>query len=176
MCCSRPTAAESQQGCSVPEHIHELLPDCPVWVLQFIVASSLLEQPPLALFGYQYPAWSTSLGHLIGASSFICIPVYMVYKLVWTPGSLKQVRATPAQCCPQLSPPPFSPVFGTSLSSGPWQPNGGAAAPASRARGPIAGREPIAFLFLLQRLAVCIRPEKTVRDPQVEAVGMEPAL
>lgn len=86
------------------EHIHELLPDCPLWVLQFIVASSLLEQPPLALFGYQYPAWSTSLGHLIGASSFICIPVYMVYKLVWTPGSLKQVRATSAQCCPQLSP------------------------------------------------------------------------
>eukprot|EP00076_Gallus_gallus_P045903 XP_025011441.1 sodium-dependent serotonin transporter-like [Gallus gallus] len=85
-------------------------------LLAFIVASSLLEQPPLALFGYQYPAWSTSLGHLIGASSFICIPVYMVYKLVWTPGSLKQ------------------------------------------------------------RLAVCIRPEKTVRDPQVEAVGMEPAL
>lgn len=95
----------------MPEHIHELLPDCPVWVLQFIVASSLLEQPPLALFGYQYPAWSTSLGHLIGASSFICIPVYMVYKLVWTPGSLKQVRATPAQCCPQLSPPPLFTSF-----------------------------------------------------------------
>uniref|UniRef100_A0A8C2T817 Transporter n=1 Tax=Coturnix japonica TaxID=93934 RepID=A0A8C2T817_COTJA len=85
-------------------------------LLAFIVASSLLEQPPLALFGYRYPAWSTSLGHLIGASSFICIPVYMVYKLVWTPGSLKQ------------------------------------------------------------RLAVCIRPEKTVREPQEEAVGMEPVL
>ncbi|XP_021268742.1 sodium-dependent serotonin transporter-like [Numida meleagris] len=85
-------------------------------LLAFIVASSLLEQPPLALFGYQYPAWSTSLGHLVGASSFICIPVYMVYKLVWTPGSLKQ------------------------------------------------------------RLAVCIRPEKTARDPQAETVGMEPVL
>lgn len=33
------------------------------------------------------------MGFLIGASSFICIPLYMVYKLVWTPGSLKQVRS-----------------------------------------------------------------------------------
>uniref|UniRef100_A0A8B9TR34 Transporter n=1 Tax=Anas platyrhynchos TaxID=8839 RepID=A0A8B9TR34_ANAPL len=65
-------------------------------LLAFIVISSLLEQPPLVLFGYQYPVWSTSVGHLVGASSFVCIPVYMVYKLVWTPGSLKQVRATSA--------------------------------------------------------------------------------
>lgn len=34
------------------------------------------------------------MGFLIGASSFICIPLYMVYKLVWTPGSLKQVRSS----------------------------------------------------------------------------------
>lgn len=55
--------------------------------------SSLLDQPPLTLFDYQYPEWSISVGYLIGASSFICIPFYMVYKLVWTPGSLKQVRS-----------------------------------------------------------------------------------
>uniref|UniRef100_A0A8C3TAJ0 Transporter n=1 Tax=Chelydra serpentina TaxID=8475 RepID=A0A8C3TAJ0_CHESE len=48
--------------------------------------------PPLMLFDYHYPEWSISVGYLIGASSFICIPFYMVYKLVWTPGSLKQVR------------------------------------------------------------------------------------
>ncbi|KAI6076226.1 Sodium-dependent serotonin transporter-like protein [Aix galericulata] len=83
-------------------------------LLAFIVVSSLLEQPPLVLFSYQYPAWSTSVGHLVGASSFICIPVYMVYKLVWTPGSLKQ------------------------------------------------------------RLAVCVRPEKTARDVQAEALRMSP--
>ncbi|KAL2298419.1 hypothetical protein Nmel_015414 [Mimus melanotis] len=63
-----------------------------------------------------YPEWSISVGFLIGASSFICIPLYMVYKLVWTPGSLKQ------------------------------------------------------------RLAVCIRPEKTTRAPQAEGVGMAPVL
>lgn len=62
-------------------------------LLQFIVISSLLDQPPLTLFDYQYPEWSISVGYLIEASSFICIPFYMVYKLVWTPGSLKQVRS-----------------------------------------------------------------------------------
>uniref|UniRef100_A0A8C3IC38 Transporter n=1 Tax=Chrysemys picta bellii TaxID=8478 RepID=A0A8C3IC38_CHRPI len=60
--------------------------------LAFIIVSSLLDQPPLMLFDYRYPEWSMSVGYLIGASSFICIPFYMVYKLVWTPGSLKQVR------------------------------------------------------------------------------------
>ncbi|KAM6241929.1 sodium-dependent serotonin transporter-like [Spheniscus humboldti] len=62
-------------------------------LLVFIVVSSLLDQSPLTLFDYQYPEWSISVGYLIGASSFICIPFYMVYKLVWTPGSLKQVRS-----------------------------------------------------------------------------------
>uniref|UniRef100_A0A8D2LWE2 Transporter n=1 Tax=Varanus komodoensis TaxID=61221 RepID=A0A8D2LWE2_VARKO len=60
--------------------------------LVFIIVSSLLEQPPLTMFGYRYPAWSAVVGYLIGASSFVCIPVYMVLRLVWTPGSLKQVR------------------------------------------------------------------------------------
>ncbi|KAM8797635.1 sodium-dependent serotonin transporter-like [Eudromia elegans] len=59
-------------------------------LLAFIIASSLLEQLPLVLFDYRYPAWSSSLGCLIGASSFACIPLYMVYKLLCTPGSLKQ--------------------------------------------------------------------------------------
>uniref|UniRef100_A0A8C8S4Q4 Transporter n=1 Tax=Pelusios castaneus TaxID=367368 RepID=A0A8C8S4Q4_9SAUR len=68
--------------------------------------------PPLILFDYHYPEWSISVGYLIGASSFICIPLYMVYKLVWTPGSLKQ------------------------------------------------------------RLAVCIRPEKTIQDQQADSVCM----
>uniref|UniRef100_A0A8C3TAB7 Transporter n=1 Tax=Chelydra serpentina TaxID=8475 RepID=A0A8C3TAB7_CHESE len=68
--------------------------------------------PPLMLFDYHYPEWSISVGYLIGASSFICIPFYMVYKLVWTPGSLKQ------------------------------------------------------------RLAVCIRPEKAIRDQQADSVCM----
>ncbi|XP_068937490.1 sodium-dependent serotonin transporter-like [Petaurus breviceps papuanus] len=58
--------------------------------LAFIIISSLLDRSPLVLFDYRYPDWSISIGHLIGASSCICIPIYMVYKLIWTPGSLKQ--------------------------------------------------------------------------------------
>ena len=61
---------------------------------QYIIVSSLLKTPPLTLFDYKYPDWSISVGYVIGASSFMWIPIYMVYKLVWTPGSLKQVRPT----------------------------------------------------------------------------------
>ena len=58
---------------------------------QYIIVSSLLKVPQLTLFEYKYPDWSITVGYIIGLSSFIWIPVYMVYKLVWTPGSLKQV-------------------------------------------------------------------------------------
>lgn len=58
---------------------------------QFIIVSSLLKVPQLTLFDYKYPDWSITVGYLIGFSSFMWIPIYMVYKLVWTPGSLKQV-------------------------------------------------------------------------------------
>lgn len=58
---------------------------------QYIIVSSLLKAPPLTLFDYKYPDWSITVGYIIGFSSFMWIPIYMVYKLVWTPGSLKQV-------------------------------------------------------------------------------------
>ncbi len=60
---------------------------------QYIIVSSLLKAPPLTLFDYKYPDWSITVGYIIGFSSFMWIPIYMVYKLVWTPGSLKQVSA-----------------------------------------------------------------------------------
>ncbi|XP_065548962.1 sodium-dependent serotonin transporter-like [Lathamus discolor] len=85
-------------------------------LLAFIVISSLLDQPPLTLFEYQYPEWSISVGYLIAASSFICIPLYMVYKLVWTPGSLKQRLAVclwpeKAPRAPQAEAVPMSPAL-----------------------------------------------------------------
>ncbi|XP_029365793.1 solute carrier family 6 member 4b [Echeneis naucrates] len=58
--------------------------------LAYIIVSSLLKAPPLTLFEYKYPDWSITVGYIIGFSSFMWIPIYMVYKLVWTPGSLKQ--------------------------------------------------------------------------------------
>jgi len=59
---------------------------------QFIIVSALREAPPLTLFHYQYPDWSVVVGYCIGLSSFMWIPLYMLYKLLSTPGSLKQVR------------------------------------------------------------------------------------
>ncbi|RXN30850.1 sodium-dependent serotonin transporter-like protein [Labeo rohita] len=58
--------------------------------LAYIIISSLLNPQPLSLFDYEFPDWSITVGYIIGASSFMWIPIYMVYKLVWTPGSLKQ--------------------------------------------------------------------------------------
>uniref|UniRef100_A0A8C1DP63 Transporter n=1 Tax=Cyprinus carpio carpio TaxID=630221 RepID=A0A8C1DP63_CYPCA len=53
--------------------------------LAYIIISSLLNPQPLTLFDYEFPDWSITVGYIIGASSFMWIPIYMVYKLVWTP-------------------------------------------------------------------------------------------
>ncbi|KAF7687699.1 hypothetical protein HF521_014927 [Silurus meridionalis] len=82
--------------------------------LAYIIISSLLNPAPLVMFDYTFPDWSVTVGYIIGASSFIWIPVYMVYKLVWTPGSLKQ------------------------------------------------------------RLAVCLRPERTLPDIHTDTLGLTP--
>ncbi|KAG9485959.1 hypothetical protein GDO78_008841 [Eleutherodactylus coqui] len=64
---------------------------CPLFLL-FIICSFMSSPPELRLFNYTYPTWSVVLGYCIGTSSFICVPVYMVYKLASTPGTLKEVR------------------------------------------------------------------------------------
>ncbi|KAG5281081.1 hypothetical protein AALO_G00067230 [Alosa alosa] len=73
--------------------------------LAYIIVSSLLNPQPLTLFDYKYPGWTISVGYMIGASSFMWIPIYIVYKLAWTPGSLKQRLAiclNPEQTLPDL--------------------------------------------------------------------------
>ncbi|KAL7836221.1 hypothetical protein AOLI_G00275050 [Acnodon oligacanthus] len=82
--------------------------------LAYIIISSLLNPSPLTLFDYRFPDWSITVGYIIGISSFMWIPIYMVYKLVWTPGSLKQ------------------------------------------------------------RLAVCLRPERTLPDIHTDTLGLTP--
>ncbi|XP_016321378.1 sodium-dependent serotonin transporter-like [Sinocyclocheilus anshuiensis] len=82
--------------------------------LAYIIISSLMNPQLLTLFDYEFPDWSITVGYIIGASSFIWIPIYMVYKLVWTPGSLKQ------------------------------------------------------------RLAVCLRPERTLPDIHTDSMGLSP--
>uniref|UniRef100_A0A8C2I8L1 Transporter n=1 Tax=Cyprinus carpio TaxID=7962 RepID=A0A8C2I8L1_CYPCA len=63
---------------------------CPCFLL-FIIGSFLAFPPEVKLFNYLYPFWTTVLGYCIGFSSFICVPSYMVYHLVTTKGTFKQV-------------------------------------------------------------------------------------
>uniref|UniRef100_A0A674GYH6 Transporter n=1 Tax=Taeniopygia guttata TaxID=59729 RepID=A0A674GYH6_TAEGU len=58
--------------------------------LLFVTCSFLSNPPELKLFDYYYPYWTTVVGYCIGTSSIIFIPIYMVYRLVITPGTLKE--------------------------------------------------------------------------------------
>ncbi|KAL1780157.1 hypothetical protein HispidOSU_028284 [Sigmodon hispidus] len=58
--------------------------------LLFIICSFLMSPPQLRLFQYNYPHWSIILGYCIGTSSIICIPMYIIYRLISTPGTLKE--------------------------------------------------------------------------------------
>uniref|UniRef100_A0A674NHW6 Transporter n=1 Tax=Takifugu rubripes TaxID=31033 RepID=A0A674NHW6_TAKRU len=63
---------------------------CPCFLL-FIIISFLAFPPEVRLFSYHYPLWTTALGYCIGVSSFICVPTYMIYCLIVTKGTFKQV-------------------------------------------------------------------------------------
>ncbi|XP_069767133.1 sodium-dependent serotonin transporter-like isoform X2 [Narcine bancroftii] len=58
--------------------------------LLFIIGSFLSIHLNLKLFDYTYPYWTTVVGNLIGISSVVCVPSYMIYKIIITPGTLKQ--------------------------------------------------------------------------------------
>uniref|UniRef100_A0A8V1ALU3 Sodium-dependent serotonin transporter n=1 Tax=Gallus gallus TaxID=9031 RepID=A0A8V1ALU3_CHICK len=61
----------------------------PIFLL-FVTCSFLSNPPELRLFDYNYPYWTTVVGYCIGTSSIICIPIYMAYRLIITPGTLKE--------------------------------------------------------------------------------------
>lgn len=103
--------------------------------------SSLLKAPQLTLFDYKYPDWSITVGYIIGFSSFMWIPIYMVYKLVWTPGSLKQVSEK--KLPKHVTSLDLFPLNYTHLSS---------CSP--------------------QRLAVCLRPERTIPEIHADSLNM----
>lgn len=67
------------------------------FLFQFVTCSFLSNPPELRLFDYTYPYWTTVVGYCIGTSSIICIPIYMVYRLIITPGTLKEVSTM--LCC-----------------------------------------------------------------------------
>ncbi|XP_055514130.1 sodium-dependent serotonin transporter-like isoform X1 [Leucoraja erinacea] len=56
--------------------------------LMFIIISLLSTPIENKLFNYTYPHWTKVLGNFIGVSSVIWVPIYMIYKIIITPGTL----------------------------------------------------------------------------------------
>uniref|UniRef100_A0A8C7WZ37 Sodium-and chloride-dependent GABA transporter 2 n=1 Tax=Oryzias sinensis TaxID=183150 RepID=A0A8C7WZ37_9TELE len=57
-------------------------------------AFSLIKYTPLKYNNvYVYPWWGYIIGWLLALSSMICIPLWMVYKIGTTQGTLKETRA-----------------------------------------------------------------------------------
>ncbi|XP_071816988.1 sodium- and chloride-dependent GABA transporter 1-like [Apostichopus japonicus] len=51
---------------------------------------SLIQHKPLTYEGYKYPTWGYVIGWMLGLSSMICVPIYMVYILLVTEGSIME--------------------------------------------------------------------------------------
>lgn len=69
--------------------------------LMFIIAYGLIFSPPLSYEDYVYPQWANILGWCIAGSSMIMIPAVAIFKILVTPGTLKQVRLI-LFCCRYL--------------------------------------------------------------------------
>lgn len=59
--------------------------------VQFIIVYGLIGYEPLTYEDYVYPPWANALGWTIAGSSVAMIPGMAIYKLIVTPGSIKQV-------------------------------------------------------------------------------------
>lgn len=63
----------------------------PVFLLVIFIFSILGYEEMLGE-EYEYPEWSMALGWVLTLSSTLCIPIYVVYKILSTPGSIHYVR------------------------------------------------------------------------------------
>lgn len=62
----------------------------PVFLLVIFIFS-LLGYEEMLGGEYEYPEWSTPLGWALTLSSILCIPIYIIYKILITPGNFKHV-------------------------------------------------------------------------------------
>ncbi|CAC5404892.1 SLC6A4 [Mytilus coruscus] len=62
---------------------------CPICLIVLFVLS-IYYYDGIELNGYVYPQWSLAIGWTISCTSLICIPIYIVYLLIVTPGTFKQ--------------------------------------------------------------------------------------
>ncbi|XP_071446953.1 sodium-dependent dopamine transporter [Hetaerina americana] len=58
--------------------------------LMFIIVYGLIGYEPLTFGDYVYPVWANVLGWMIAGSSVMMIPGMAIYKIITTPGTLKQ--------------------------------------------------------------------------------------
>ncbi|XP_023018908.2 sodium-dependent serotonin transporter [Leptinotarsa decemlineata] len=61
----------------------------PIFIL-IIFVFSLLSHEQMLGTEYAYPEWSLKVGYVLTASSIMCIPLYIVYKFIITPGNCLQ--------------------------------------------------------------------------------------
>ncbi|XP_018334453.1 sodium-dependent serotonin transporter [Agrilus planipennis] len=61
----------------------------PVFLLTIFIFS-LMGHAEMLGNEYKYPDWSFNVGYCLTASSIVCIPLYIVYKFLMTPGTIKQ--------------------------------------------------------------------------------------
>jgi len=59
---------------------------------QVIFICSMYTYEDLQTDDYVYPKWSIAVGWVLTGSSLVCIPLYMVYAFIVTPGSFQQVH------------------------------------------------------------------------------------
>lgn len=53
---------------------------------------SIIFHEPLQYNGYVYPGWAEWIGWSLALSSILMIPLVAIFKLITTPGTLKQVN------------------------------------------------------------------------------------
>ncbi|KAM7342476.1 sodium-dependent dopamine transporter isoform 2-T3 [Cochliomyia hominivorax] len=61
----------------------------PIFLL-FITVYGIIGYEPLTYEEYEYPVWANALGWCIAGTSVMMIPAVAIYKLITTPGSLRQ--------------------------------------------------------------------------------------
>ncbi|XP_021954032.1 sodium-dependent serotonin transporter isoform X2 [Folsomia candida] len=60
------------------------------WFILFIFVFSIITYEDLRTEDYIYPKWSIHIGWMMTMSSLMCIPLYMVYMFIKTPGSWQE--------------------------------------------------------------------------------------
>ena len=61
-------------------------------LLQFIFIFNLVTYQPMSYGKYVYPGWGQAFGWLLTATSLTCIPAVMIYKLIKTTGTIREVH------------------------------------------------------------------------------------